>query len=76
VQERRAWGKGAYLYTDVGDASGEMQCGEMQWRDASDASKWRDANTIQVEPVHTTPSFNMYLVKINTIMISALKHLY
>jgi hypothetical protein len=29
VQERRAWGKGAYLYTDVGDASGEMQ-----WRDA------------------------------------------
>ena len=35
MQERRAWGKGAYLYTDVGDASGEMQCGEMQWRDAS-----------------------------------------
>jgi hypothetical protein len=44
VQERRAWGKGAYLYTDVGDASGEMQ-----WRDAVERCKmqdamWRDAN--------------------------------
>jgi len=59
------------------------RCRRCKWRDAvwRDAvercirCKWRDSK-IQVEPVHTTPSFNMYLVKINTIMISALKHLY
>ena len=35
MQERRAWGKGAYLYTDVGEMQVERCSGEMQWRDAS-----------------------------------------